>query len=403
MSNSEEKTSTDSWDPDHRVIAHIDMDAFFASVEVLDNPELGGKPVIVGGTSDRGVVSAASYEARRFGVHSAMPLFQARKLCPDGVFLPVRMSRYREISRGVMECLMHFSPLVEQVSVDEAFVDLTGTRELFGEPEEAAAGMKESIRGQTSLACSVGLSTCKFLAKVASDMNKPDGFTVVPPGEVEDFLACLPIDKVPGVGKRSGEELKKLGIRFVEDIRKFTPQWLMERFGKFGGRLIRISRGGDDSPVVPYIEPKSISAETTLQRDTTDMKVLTTQLMKQAERVGRSLRRKGLAGRTVTLKLKDSAFNQITRSHTLERPTQVTEIIFREAEKILSDYSLKQRIRLIGVGLSNLEKGEVGGQMNLFGDEGSDEERWVRVERAMDRVADRYGTDALKRGRTCED
>jgi DNA polymerase-4 len=395
--------SEQEWDRSARVIAHIDMDAFFASVEALDNPELSGKPVIVGGTSERGVVSAASYEARKFGVHSAMPMFQARKLCTAGIFLPVRMKRYRQISRGIMECLMSFSPLVEQVSVDEAFVDLTGTGELFGEPWEVAGKIKDSIRGQTSLSCSIGVSTCKFLAKVASEVSKPDGLTIVAPHQVEEFLSHLPIGKVPGVGERSVKELSKVGIKYVGDIKRHAPQWLMERFGKFGSRLIKISKGRDDSAVVPYIEPKSVSAETTLQEDTADIKVLARYLMGQAERVGRSLRKKGLAGRTVTLKLKDSAFRQITRSRTMSRPTQITEVIFREAEKILRGYNPRNKIRLIGVGVSNLESGEVGGQMNLFDDTGAMEERWRNVDQAMDRITNQYGREALRRGRTYED
>ncbi|MCK4236267.1 MAG: DNA polymerase IV, partial [Candidatus Krumholzibacteria bacterium] len=294
------------WDFSQRVIAHIDMDAFFASVEVLDNPELEGKPVIVGGGSKRGVVSAASYEARGFGVHSAMPIFQAKKLCPDGIFLPVRMRRYREVSRIVMGCLREFSPLVEQVSVDEAYIDLTGTEQLFGDPPEAALSIKKRVSDRTSLTCSIGVSTCKFLAKIASDMEKPDGIKVISPDEVKSFLETLPIEKVPGIGRKAGEQLSNLGVRYIGDLGRYSPDWLTQRFGKFGSWLVDIACGKDNSPVVPYTEPKSMSAEETLREDTVHKAILKKFILKQADRIGRTLRKKGFRGRTVTLKIKHS-------------------------------------------------------------------------------------------------
>jgi DNA polymerase-4 len=387
-----------SWAP-HRVIAHIDMDAFFASVEVLDDPALKGKPVVVGGDMRRGVVSAASYEARRFGVHSAMPLYRARRLCPDCVFLPVRMERYAEVSRVVMRCLEDFSPLVEQVSVDEAFVDLTGTEQLFGPPERAARAIKARIWGATSLTCSVGVSVSKMLAKIASEMDKPDGLTIIPPDKMEEFLKTLPIRKVPGVGEKSEAELAKIGIERVGDIAKFSPEWLEERFGKYGAWLVEVATGAEGSPVEPYSEPKSVSAEDTLDEDTDDRDILKRYLLEQSERVGRRLREEGYQARTVTLKLKHSDFKLITRSETLREPTRLGETVYREAVKLLEAYPLRAKIRLVGVGVSNLEPVEGPAQMSLF-DESKSLAKWAKVEQAADEIAKRFGERAVKRGRT---
>lgn len=384
-----------------RVIAHVDMDAFFASVEVLDDPSLRGKPVIVGGGSKRGVVSAASYEARAFGVHSAMPLFRARRLCPKGVFLPVRMERYAEISDVVMRCLERFSPLVEQVSIDEAYVDLTGTEHLLGAPAAAARRIKETIRAETSLSCSVGLSVSKMLAKIASDRNKPDGLTIVPPAEAASFLAALPVRTVPGIGEKSGEELAKLGIALVGDLKGFAPELLERRFGAFGAWLVEIAAGGADSPVEPWSDPKSIGAENTLDEDTDDRETVARHLREQADEVGRRLRDEGFRCRTVTLKLKHHDFRQITRSETMAEPTQLGEIVYREAMKLLDGYGLRSKVRLVGVSVSNLEPaaaGDAPGQMSLFREPKADDEKWAKVERAADEIAKRFGPGAVTRG-----
>jgi DNA polymerase-4 len=374
------------------------MDAFFAAVEVLDNPALKGTPVIVGGDRRRGVVSAASYEARTFGVHSAMPLFRARRLCPDGVFLPVRMERYAEVSRVVMRCLEEFSPLVEQVSVDEAFVDLTGTEQLLGPPERAARAMKTRIREATSLTCSVGVSVSKMLAKVASEMNKPDGLTIIPPSEVEAFLKSLPVGKVSGVGKKSEAELAKIGIERVGDIAKFAPDWLEERFGKYGAWLVDVASGAEGSPVEPCSDPRSVSAEETLAEDTDDRGILKKILLEQSDGLGRRLREDGFQARTVTLKLKHSDFKLITRSETLREPTQLGETIYREAVKLLDAYAPRSKVRLVGVGVSNLEPAEAAAQMSLFDDSKSALAKWEKVEKAADEIAKRFGDRAVKRG-----
>jgi DNA polymerase-4 len=387
----------------YRVIAHIDMDAFFAAVEVLDNPKLRGKPVIVGGSSKRGVVSASSYEARKFGVHSAMPIFQAKRLCPEGVFLPGRMRRYVEVSRVVMGILGDFSPLVEQVSIDEAYIDLTGTEALFGPPEQAAIAIKSRIKAETSLTCSIGLSTCKLLAKIASDLDKPDGLTVIPPGEVRQFLDTLPTGKVPGIGKKGEEELQKLGVRFIGDLKRFEPQYLEERFGRFGEWLARIREGRDGSPVVPYTAPKSISGEVTLEEDTGSRAVIRKILLAQSDRVARRLRKQGFKGRTVILKLKTVDFKIITRSSTLERPVHLSDRIYEEVTKLLKEERLEKKVRLVGVGVSNLEPAELSGQLPLFERQDAREEKWEKAERAMDEIEERFGHGAVKRGSFLED
>ncbi|HUV36808.1 MAG TPA: DNA polymerase IV [Patescibacteria group bacterium] len=386
------------WDPSQRVIAHIDMDAFYASVEALDRPDIRGKPVIVGGSSRRGVVSAASYEARAFGVHSAMPLFQARRLCPYGIFLPVRMSRYRQVSRVVMGCLHGFSPLVEQVSVDEAYIDLTGTEKLFGDPWTAAGRIKNSIREKTSLTCSIGMSTSKLLAKIASDMHKPDGITIIPPDEVRRFLDELPIGRVPGIGERSEEGLAKIGIKTIGDVLGVSPGFLIERFGKFGERLRAIAEGREASPVVPLSQPKSVSHEQTLEEDTDDTEILKRHLIQQAGSVGTRLRRYGLLGKTVVLKIKFADFRQITHNATLDRPTQVGRTIYGEAVRLLEAERLAKKVRLIGVGVSNLEPAGDRGQLDLFFERSPGEEKWERAERAIDEVVRRFGRDAIKPG-----
>jgi len=394
----------DEWGRGFRIIAHIDMDAFYASIEALDNPELKGRPIIVGGVSGRGVVSAASYEARRFGVHSAMPMYRARKLCPNGVFLPVRINRYREVSKVVIQCLENFSPLVEQISIDEAYVDLTGTRLIDGGVIDAAKTIKGEIFSRTSLTCSVGVSTSKLVAKIASDMDKPDGLTVVAPVEVLDFLASLPIEKVPGVGAKSKEKLNELGVRLVGDLRRFKPGELVKRFGRFGEWLERVAYGIDDSPVVPYHEPRSISAERTLEKDTSDISLLKREVLDLSERVGRRLRARGFTCRTVVLKLRLSDLRRLTRRVTLRTPTQSSEVIFREAFSMLRGFSFEKDVRLVGVGVTGLES-RVGTvrQASLFEEKDSFERKWEKAERAIDEVIRRFGSDALKRGTLKED
>ncbi len=387
-----------------RVILHIDMDAFYASVEQTDNPSLKDKPVIVGGTSNRGVVSAASYEARKFGIRSAMPIFQAKQRCPDGVYLPVRMDRYQEVSRQVMDILKRFSPLVEQVSIDEAYMDISGVDKLLGLPRDIGLEVKRSIREITSLTCSIGIAPNKFLAKVASDLDKPDGLTIIPPANVPPFIKKLPVEKVPGVGKKMVQTLHKMGVRTLGDVQKVSAHELLKKTGKFGDRLSRLSRGIDEAAVVPHMASKSISSEKTLSVDTNEMEVLKKKLLIQSEMVGKRAREQNVRGTTVTLKLKRADFRQMTRSVTIEKATNSTNTIYEQGLKLLAQVKTGTKFRLIGIGLSNLVPVEdIPKQLNLFRKGEPNDKSWENVERAMDTIKERFGRDAIKRGGLLKD
>jgi DNA polymerase-4 len=378
---------------------HLDMDAFYAAVEQSDNPELRGKPVIVGGAM-RGVVCAASYEARRYGVHSAMPVFQAVKLCPAGIFLPVRMDRYKEVSRKVMEILDGISPLVEQVSIDEAFADITGTERLHGPPRTLAIWIKAAVRELTSLTCSIGIAPNKSLAKIASDFNKPDGITIIEEEQIGEFLQKLPVGKVPGVGKKTGEELKTLGIVFASDILNFPLTFWNRKFGKWGAALYEKAQGIDDSAVEPYSEPKSISAEQTFQKDIDSIADLEKMLLSQAEEVGRELRKLGFRARTVTLKVKFSDFTMRTRSRTLTDPFDTTDVLFNAGQRLLEDLKLRHKVRLIGIGVSNFFCGPR--QMTL-GPARHETDRQERLDRAIDKIRGRFCGNKVVRGRMLDE
>jgi DNA polymerase IV len=378
-----------------RWIMHVDMDAFYAAVEQADNPELRGRPVIVGG-SRRGVVSAASYEARVFGVHSALPIFQARQLCPQGVFLPVRMARYKEVSSQVMAILAGVSPLVEQVSIDEAYVDLTGTENLHGPFPEFARQLKIKVKEKTGLTCSIGLAPNKFLAKIASDLHKPDGLTIISAADVSDFLKTLPVTKIPGVGAKTLARLQALGVNRTGELLDYPRSFWQKHLGKSGLHLYERALGIDSTPVSPYSEPKSCSAENTLPRDTGDPAELRQWLLQQAERVGRELRRDCLKGRTVTLKIKFEDFKQITRSHTLAQPTCNTQQIYHLAEKLLLETKLRTRVRLVGLNVSQLT-GTVG-QESLFPLPAASRKQ-EQLDQAVDRIQGKFGFQAINRGK----
>ncbi|MDO9264583.1 MAG: DNA polymerase IV, partial [Desulfosalsimonadaceae bacterium] len=290
------------------MILHIDMDAFFASVEQLDNPELAGKCVIVGGGTNRGVVAASSYEARKFGVYSAMPIFQARQKCPQGIFVPPRRHRYQEVSKIIMSLLTSFSPLVEPVSIDEAFVDITGCEKILGSPLEIGRKIKQKIRETVGLTCSVGIAPLKFLAKIASDMDKPDGLTIIPPEEVGRFIQVLPVRKVPGVGANTEKTLERMGIKTLGDVGAYSEKQLLDQLGKFGKRIFELANGIDRSSVTVDRPVKSASCEETLATDTRDKALLKRHLLAQSEDVGRQLRGHGLKAKPVTLKIKYSDF-----------------------------------------------------------------------------------------------
>lgn len=380
-----------------RTILHIDMDAFFAAIEVRDRAELKGKPVIVGGITNRGVVSTASYEARRFGVHSAMPIFQAREKCPHGIFLPVRMWRYKEMSEKIMEILENFTPLVEKVSIDEAYLDITGTEDLLGSPDGIARQIKERISREIRLTCSIGIAPNKFLAKVASDIHKPDGLTIIPPNEVSTFLDTLPVEKIPGAGKRTVEALRRCGLKTAGEIKLFDRDQLVKRFGKLGLRLHELSHGQDPSPVVPLRGVKSISSEETLPYDTGDLGLLMEALKPHAKTVARRLRSHGLRGKTITIKVKFMDFTAVTRARTIASATDSSKMIAYNALRLLADQPLKKKARLIGVEVSNLMEDLENAQMNLF-PLGLDEERERKLDRAIDEIREKFGSTVIKRG-----
>lgn len=389
--------------PHQRWIMHMDMDAFFASIEQLDDASLRGKAVIVGG-EHRGVVSTCSYEARKFGVHSAMPIAEARRRCPHGIYIRPRMRRYAEMSTLVRETLSRFSPLVEMASVDEAYLDATGLERIFGPVEELGRQLKEAVREATGgLTCSVGIAPVKFLAKISSEQRKPDGLFLLRPEEVPVFLEGLSVRAVPGVGKHFFDDLARLGVKTCGDVSRYSEEFWQRKFGKAGAALWQRAQGIDPREVVPWTPPKSESAEVTLDEDTRDLDILRTWLLRHAERVGSSLRRHGLAGRTVTLKIKYADFRQITRQVTLPHRVNSTKTIYDTACTILEGVELADRVRLIGVGVSGFEEGGPS-QLSLMPEPKpqADEKRRGRLDKAVDALRDRYGRDAVVRGRLFE-
>jgi len=385
------------------MILHIDMDAFYASVEQLDNPQLKGKGVIVGGLSSRSVVSAASYEARKFGIHSAMPMFQARKKCPQGVFIRPRMKRYKDISKKIMSLLSEYSPLVEPVSIDEAYVDVIGCERLHGDPVKIAASIKQKIKENFKLTCSVGVGPNKFIAKIASDLEKPDGLSVIMPDQVPPFLDSLPVHKVPGVGKTRRIQLDRMGIKTLGDVKKYSQEIIISRLGKFGRRILALADGIDDSPVITDDSYKSVSTEETFGEDIADKDLLNNYILQQSESVAGQLRQTGVRAKTITLKIKHADFKQVTRSVTLPTPTQSSKTIHLAASKLLEAYRIRTKVRLIGVGASGLVSGTVPVQMGIFEKENIAKHHWEKVDRAMDSITKKYGKKVVKRGTLKDD
>ncbi len=385
-------------------ILHVDLDAFFAAVEQRDRPELRGKPVIVGGggPTDRGVVSAASYEARAFGVHSAMPLRTAAALCPGGIFVPVDGAKYQVVSREVMAILRRFTPLVEPISIDEAFLDVTGSQALFGDGESIGRQIRVAIRDEVHLTASVGVATTKLVAKVASDLRKPDALVVVPPGQEAAFLAPLPITRLWGVGARTAEALREFGVTTIGDLAGLEQAVLERRFGKVGAALGARARGVDPEPVSDRAPAKSIGHEHTFDLDTSDRDVIERTLLAMAEGVAGRLRAAGVKAGTVTVKIRDSTFRTITRQRTLPEPTDLTEPIWRAALELARPEVRAIRVRLLGVTASNLGERV---QLQLFSSEGEasvvggDGGRGRRLVEAEDAIRRRFGERAVTRGR----
>jgi len=381
---------------DPRTILHVDLDAFFAAVEQRDRPELRGKPVIVGGggPNQRGVVSAASYEARKFGVHSAMPLRQAGALCPNGVFLPVDGTKYQAVSRQVMAVLRRYTPLVEPISIDEAFLDVTGSRALFGDGAEIGRRIREDIRTELDLTVSVGVATTKLVAKIASDLRKPDALVVVPPGDEESFLAPLEITRLWGVGAKLAASLREYGVRTIGDLAALPDDLLVRRFGKHGESLGQRARGRDADRVVSDRDAaKSVGHEHTFDVDTSDREIIERTILAMAEGVAGRLRDSGVKASTVTVKIRDTSFRTITRQRTLPEPTDLTEPIFRTALELARPEVRGLRIRLLGVTASGLGDRD---QLALFA---ADDPRRRRVVEAADEVRHRFGERAITRAR----
>src|SRR5579863_1593249 len=377
-------------------ILHVDMDAFFVSVELLERPELIGKAVVVGGRPDqRGVVSAASYEARKFGVHSAMPLRTAGKLCPQAVFLDGHHEKYGEWSDRVATILAKFSPIVEMVSIDEAYLDLAGTERLHGPPLAAADKLLRMITRTTDLPCSGGLATTRLVAKVASDQAKPRGLVWVAPGQEMRFLAPLPVRKIPGIGEVTERALHALKIETVEQLTTVSPERLEKVFGQWGDALYRKARGGDSYEFVIDAEPKSISHNHTFGEDTNDTEALHALLSHLSQKACKRLREAGLATRTLTLTIRYAGFDTHTRAKTLSEPTQLDADIFRVFQKLFAEHrDMKRKIRLLGVSLGGLTHG--GEQLDLL--DAERRERLEKLTRATDKLRDRFGFGKVQFG-----
>jgi len=382
-------------------IVHVDLDAFYASVEQLKDPTLAGKPVVVGGTGNRGVVSAASYEARRFGIHSAMPVVRARRLCPDAVFVSPDFESYRTYSNRFREILLSFTPLVEPISMDEAFLDVAGATMLFGTSEEIGSTVRHRVRDELGLACSAGVAPNKFIAKVASDEAKPDGLLVVRVDEVADFLRPLAVGKLWGAGEKTVEILARLSIRTVGDILTAPPVVLSRLLGgSQAEHLAGLARGSDNRPVIPYEAPKSVSHEETFGRDIDDQEELLREILALSYKVGARLRAGGYRARTLTLKIRLASFTTMTRSKTLQAPTDLAADINGVAKALFQAVpGTRRRVRLLGVAASGLVPAGEEQLALLKGD------RWGDVERTVDRIDKRFGKDTafpaalLDRGR----
>jgi len=379
------------------MILHIDMDAFFAAVEQRDNPALKNKPIIVAGNSGRSVVSTASYEARKFGIRSAMPVFLAKRKCADLIIVPGNMKKYKSDSKRIMDILSQFSPLVEPVSIDEAYVDISGCERLFGSSEAMARAIKKKIMTELSLTSSIGIAPIKFLSKIASDMNKPDGLTIITKSDAPHFLAALPVKKVPGVGSAAMKQMDTMNIQYLGDIKKFSLQILTQKFGKMGSHLLELSNGIDMSKVETDYTRKSISSETTLPKDMSDFETIKGIILDRSQKVGKELRENHFLCETIFIKLKFSDFSQVTRSRTLNTPVCSSAAIFNEALALYRKFELKKKIRLVGVGVTSLKDKNTPIQMQLIKDERLPEKQWESVDRAVDSIIEKFGHDIIKK------
>jgi DNA polymerase-4 len=383
------------------MILHVDMDAFYASVEERDDPSLRGKPLIVGGAPDgRGVVAAANYAVRKFGVHSAMPTSKALLLCPHANVLHPRMEHYAEISQKIREIFHRYTPEVEPLSLDEAFLDATGCVQLFGSVETIGRAIKQDIWDELNLIASVGVAPNKFLAKLASDMDKPDGFTVIQADCVQNVLDPLPVTRIWGVGKVTKQMFDKIGVTTIGELRLLTVEQLRQTFGQSGEHFWRLARGIDDREVIPDRAAKSISHETTFPADIRDIDVLRAWLLELTEQVSRRLRNNNIRGRTVQLKVRYGNFDTITRSKSLTEPTNVTDQLWAVVSELFAS-GLPARpliVRLIGMGVSNLQPTQAV-QRSLFDDAETDD-RGAKLDAVADQIRNRFGNTSLRRAST---
>lgn len=383
-----------------RKILHIDMDAFYAAIEQHDNPDYRGKPVIVGGDPhSRGVVSTCSYEARKYGVRSAMPLREAFRRCPHGIFTPVRGWRYAEVSRAIMKILNQYTPLVEPLSLDEAFLDLTGSETLFGPAEEIAKEIVNRIETEIGLSASAGLAPNKFLAKLASDLEKPHGFVIITQDNMAQLLEDLPVGKLWGVGPKTEAQLIGLGIKTIGMLRRIDPHLLLNKLGDTGRQIYRLAHGLDDRLVEPNEESKSVGHEITFQNDTDDREFLAGVLLLLTEQVARRLRRYNLKGRVITVKIRDLNFKTLTKRVTLTEATDFEEEIYREALRLADEAQWgSEKVRLIGVSISGFNT-EESLQLELFRDAEADKDKSLaKLHQTIDRLRDRFGEEIVTKG-----
>ena len=380
-----------------RKILHVDMDAFYASVEERENPDLKGQPVIVGGSSGRGVVAAANYAARKFGVRSAMPVVTARRLCPDLVHLPVRMGLYAHVSHQIRDIFARYTPQIEPLSLDEAFLDVTASLKLFASAQEIAHAIKQDIRQELDLVASVGVAPNKFIAKIASDINKPDGFVVVDDAGVQAFLDPLPVSRLWGAGKVTVSLFERMGIKTISQLRRQSQAWLQSHFGQWGEHLWQLANGIDDRPVISESQARSISHETTFDEDLVNKQVLSGWLLHLTEQVASRLRGRELIGKTIVLKVRHHDFKTVTRSHSFPVATDNTDQLLQVVKKLFNDYwNGKTPIRLLGMGVSGItSRNENMQQGDLFASPST-----FKIDRLADTINTRFGAGTLHRGRS---
>lgn len=386
-------------------IIHLDLDAFFASVEQRDNPAYRGKPLIVGGisggegNSNRGVVCAASYEARKYGVHAGMPIWEARQKCPQGIFVPSQMNKYVEASKKFFQICSDYTPLIEPLSVDELFLDVSGCESLFGSSEIIGRKIKKRVHQELGIKVSVGIAENKFLAKIATNLGKPDGFYIIPSKDIQKILYPLPVSSLWGIGKKTEELLKKSGIYLVEQLARMPDSILENLLGKNGEKMKLLAQGIDESPVTPPSKAKSIGKETTFGTNITEKAVLIKELLKISQMVGYTARKKGYKGRTITLKIRYHNFITFNRSKTSENPTNIDDIIFKTVVELLDKVRHKKGgVRLLGIKLSNLTSRNEKKQLKFLRDEeDKKEDKLEQLTQSLDKIREKFGTKAVTR------